>query len=343
MLQIGHPDNLSKEKDQQKRAREVTVRVQPRESSVSSSGWSGTERCDAPPSKDASTFLGKPVVVAPGGEKLIVKDESGMDIELVPTGTSSIPHFPKTIHLPHPTNNADTSEYTLLGLGIRSVSFLSIQVYVVGLYVRTASLPALQSTLVHRVNPTATALIPSEKADLRTALLDPDASYQLWDAVLADPAATKVDTALRVVPTRSTDFNHLRDGWVTGIKARTAAAQKAGDASFADESFAESMRGFQAALAGRGSAPKGSVIVLRRKEQGELEMLFQKREKVEGRGVGGEWEGLGTVEDERVARLLWLGYLGGKKVSSEGVRKAVVEGCMELVERPTGTLATRVE
>jgi hypothetical protein len=48
------------------------------------------------------------------------------------------------------------------------------------------------------------------------------------------------------------------------------------------------------------------------------------------------------VRDERVARLVWLGYLAGGTVASEGARRSVVEGVMELVERPIGTVETQV-
>jgi hypothetical protein len=48
------------------------------------------------------------------------------------------------------------------------------------------------------------------------------------------------------------------------------------------------------------------------------------------------------VEDERVSRALWLNYLAGKKVASEPARKNIVEGIMEFVERPIGTVAAQV-
>jgi hypothetical protein len=51
---------------------------------------------------------------------------------------------------------------------------------------------------------------------------------------------------------------------------------------------------------------------------------------------------LGAVEDERVSRLIWLGYLGGKTVSSESARQSVVDRAVELVERPVGTVAAQV-
>ena len=57
-------------------------------------------------------------------------------------------------------------EYQLLGLGIRTVSFLGIQVYVVGMYVATEDIAALQEGLIRKIAPTATTLVAGEKESL---------------------------------------------------------------------------------------------------------------------------------------------------------------------------------
>lgn len=137
---------------------------------------------------------------------------------------------------------------------------------------------------------------------------------------------------MRIVPTRGTDFNHLRDGWVRGITQRTQELSRSGAPTareYEDESFGEAMKAFQALLSGRGKAPKGSTILLTRDERGRLGVVYDH---------AGVKEVLGGLEDERVARQVWLGYLGGKNVSSEGARKSVVEGVGELVARPMGTV-----
>ncbi|KAJ9637372.1 Altered inheritance of mitochondria protein 18 mitochondrial [Coniosporium tulheliwenetii] len=297
------------------------------------------EKLDAPSSSSPS-FQGKPVVVAPGGEKLIAVDKKGgEEVEVVETGTSS-------------RGNGEEEEYTLLGLGIRTVSFLSIQVYVVGFYVSTASLAALQARLIHHINPAASTLIPVEKEKLKQALLSPDESYDIWDAFGDGGRDGGVKSAWRVVPTRNTDFAHLRDGWVRGITARTQEAARKAQAlaqplvlgaqpgaaldRFDDDGFADAMKSFKALFGGRGKAPKGSVVLLTRDEKGKLGVLFQEKETQ-------KMVNMGEVGDERIARLIWLGYLGGKNVSSEGARKGVVDGVMGLVERPVGTVETRVE
>jgi hypothetical protein len=51
---------------------------------------------------------------------------------------------------------------------------------------------------------------------------------------------------------------------------------------------------------------------------------------------------MGRVVDERVSRLVWLNYLAGKTVSSEGARQSIVDGLMAIVERPVGTVVQRV-
>ncbi|KAF1958491.1 hypothetical protein CC80DRAFT_491044 [Byssothecium circinans] len=318
-------------------------------------------------------FQGKKVVVA-AGDKIIAAPASSdhptasdVDtIELIETGTSYVPYFPKTITLPTstgPESVESEAEYTLLGLGIRKVSFLRVQVYVVGLYVKTSSLHILQNHLINTVNPTASALIPGEKEDLRKALLDPEKSVKIWESVLSRKGTEAVDMAFRVVPTRGTDFKHLQDGWMRGIASRTdevrrkqadllrqqAAEQKqislpkpVDEGEFSDESFGLAMKDFKGLFQGRGKAPKGSVIILRRDNTGALNVMYQPITKTNKGEKMGEVERLGRVADERVSRLVWLLYLGGQNVSSEDARKNIVEGCLGLVERPVGTVETRV-
>ena len=325
------------------------------------------------PRAATDSFQGKKVVIAPGDKVIAAPADADHPtasdpdtVELIETGTSYVPYFPKTITLPVPTGPEaveSEAEYQLLGLGIRKVSFLRVQVYVVGLYVRTSDLHILQNHLINTVNPSASALIPGEKEDLRTALLDPEKSTQIWDAVLARRGVDGIDMAFRVVPTRGTDFGHLRDGWMRGIASRTdevrkrqadllrqqatankqiALPQPVDDGEFSDEAFGAAMRDFKAMFQGRGKAPKGSVLVLTRGRNGELGALYQPIVKA-GKGEKmGETVRLGRVQDERVGRLVWLLYLGGQTVSSEEARRNIVSGCVEITERPVGTVEGRV-
>jgi len=86
-------------------------------------------------------------------------------------------------------------------------------------------------------------------------------------------------------------------------------------------------------LFNRGSVPKGKELLLSRDGKGKLAVWYD-----DGK-VGAQR--LGQIEDERISRVVWLNYLAGK-VASEGARKSIVEGVMEFVERPVGTVATQV-
>ncbi|MCJ1440026.1 MAG: Altered inheritance of mitochondria protein 18 mitochondrial [Stictis urceolatum] len=269
------------------------------------------------------------------------------------TGTSSVPFFPKTITVPRsqpastatpalpagtslpgvPTANAN-DEFSLLGLGIRTVSFLSIQVYVVGLYVATSDLPLLQRAMIRAGADveSASTLVANEKKALKERLLEAERGMEVWDKVLREAGVRSV---VRVVPTRSTDYAHLRDGWVRGIMARSgnAGTGYAGE-RFDDEGFGEAVGEFKK-IFGTKKLAKGRVLLLERERGGKLVGWEQS---------GGEQEfvKMGEVHDERVGRLVWMGYLAGKQVSSEGARKDVVDGVLDLVERPIGTVETQV-
>jgi len=312
-------------------------------------------------SNSNAKFHGREVHIIGAGEdkKILAKDEQ--ETELVETGTSSVPYFPRTVYLPsssspsdagsaagaapntsvNPGNVRNEEEYTLVGLGIRTVSFLSIQVYVIGLYVRNSDISTLQARLIHHVNPSASTLVPAEKSQLKGDLLDPTKSTEIWEQLLRE---TGVKSAWRVVPTRNTDFAHLRDGWITGIKKGTqaaAAAQRAQadvpvETEYESEEFGNAVRGFKDIFTGGGSAPKGSIVMLLRNGNGALEVLFQGQDKTKG------LERMGGVTDPRIGRLVWMGYLAGKNVSSEAARKGVADGFVSLAARPVGSVETMV-
>lgn len=302
--------------------------------------------------------------------KVIVHDKDGR--EIVPTGNSTVPEFPRTVDLPlalfdsPSTESAGTgaaddaavtlitaptvsggpsTEYTLVGFGLRTVSFLSIQVYIVGFYIATADIAALQNRLIKRVNPIATTLVPGEKDELRTTLLDPADGQTLWESLLEDGIPAR--SLFRIVPVRDTDFPHLRDGLVRAIQARaprllekekgqqeTAGAADGTSANPAGPDFGESVREFRRAF-NRGKAPKQRELLLVRGADGTLSIVFD-----DGRSMGRQR--LGSVGDERISRALWLNYLCGPKVASEPARHSIMDGVIEFVERPIGTVATQV-
>ena len=268
---------------------------------------------------------------------------------LAPTGTSTVPYFPKIVKLPHDgtptsvsaalpagTGEIGEEEYHLVGLGIRKVSFLQIQVYVVGFYVAKNDLAQLQSRFVKEAASveSASALVAGEKDKLRTELLDADKSEEVWNDILKDG---NIRTLIRIVPTRNTDLSHLRDSWVRGITARSQAPFRAKQERFDDEGFGAAMGEFKKLFSAKKSIPKGNVVIFDRNAQGVLRGWIQKEE-----GDVTNLLKMGEVQDERISRLVWIGYLGGKSVASEAARRSIVDGVISIVERPIGTVETQV-
>ncbi|KAK6531311.1 Altered inheritance of mitochondria protein 18 mitochondrial [Arthrobotrys megalospora] len=289
------------------------------------------------------------------GGNVVIKEATnvGETVETVPSGTKSVSPLPKQIYLPAgPLGDSQVlEEYTLLGHGIRTVSFLGIQVYVMAFYVATSSLPTLQQHLLHTLDipPTATTATLPEREALKTKLLSNQGSIEFFSALLDTRDHSGIKTAIRVVPTRSTDYPHLRDGWVRGIQGKTTLHPEVYD----DDVFVESLGRFKAIFGGRKAVPKGRALILLRDENGalfaygpdeavkdkDLKLLSEgarKRESMHGLKM------LGVMDDPRVARALWLCYFAGKKVASEGARSSVVDGLVEVVSRPVGSTEGKV-
>jgi hypothetical protein len=275
-----------------------------------------------------------PLVVL-GKERKVVIQKLGEEPEerpdTVETGTSTVPTFPRVLEFTDDEKRAlkhddGMTEYQLIGLGIRTVSFLGIQVYVVGMYVATDDIAKLQEDLIKQVEEGASTLVVGEKEKLRQMLYDPEESTKVWSHVLQK---ADVRTLIRIVPTRNTDFHHLRDAWVRGLTAKAVGDKE----SFGDEKFGTAVQDFKT-LFNRGNIPKGKELLLSRDKWGKLVIWFD-----DGKNRA---QRLGQVDDERISRVVWLNYLAGKTVASEGARKSIIDGVMEFVERPIGTVATQV-
>jgi len=88
---------------------------------------------------------------------------------------------------------------------------------------------------------------------------------------------------------------------------------------------------------------KKKELLLVRDGDGRLVVAYDDGGKTrgpDGKPVG--MQVLGAVDDERLSRALWLHYLAGKNVASEPARQSIVQGIMEFVERPVGTVAAQV-
>ena len=132
----------------------------------------------------------------------------------------------------------------------------------------------------------------------------------------------------------------MRDGWIRGIDLRGKGKE------FEGEDFKGAVDQFKGMLGGRGSVGKGKVLLLGREANGTLRAWVEGDvEEADSKTLtrkGGRMTLLGTVKDERISRLVWMGYLAGQNIASEDARRSVVDGVIEIVERPLGTIETQV-
>ncbi|KAG4428042.1 hypothetical protein IFR05_016478 [Cadophora sp. M221] len=294
-----------------------------------------------PTKLDSSRRADDPIVVLGRERKVIIQkpgEEPSEIPDVVPTGTSTIPTFPRVLEffddekMGHPEGLGDRGEdalveYQLVGVGLRTVSFLGIEVYVVGMYVATDDIAKLQQALIGQIATGASSLVKGEKEELRRKLYDEKEGVRIWSELLK---GTGCRTLVRIVPTKNTDFGHLRDAFVRVLQQRAVYDKE----EYGDEVFGQGVASLKALL-NRGSVPKGKELLLSRNEKGRLAVWYDDGKKGAQR--------LGHVDDERVSRALWLNYLAGKHPASEPARESIVDGVMEFVERPVGTVATQVQ
>ncbi|KAH7395793.1 putative altered inheritance of mitochondria protein 18, mitochondrial [Cadophora sp. MPI-SDFR-AT-0126] len=294
-----------------------------------------------PTKLDSPRRADDPMVVL-GRERKVVVQKLGEEPEEIPdvvhTGTSTIPTFPRVLEffddkkLGHPEGLGERGEdmldeYQLIGLGVRTVSFLGIEVYVVGMYVATDDIAKLQQALIKQIATGASSLVKGEKEELKAKLYDAEEGTRIWSEILRDAGCR---TLVRIVPVKNTDFGHLRDAFVGSLKKR--ARDPKGE--YGDEAFGRGVEELKGLL-NRGSIPKGKELLLARNKEGKLAIWYD-----DGK-IGAQR--LGQVDDERISRGLWLNYLAGKTPVSEPARKSIIDGVMEFVERPVGTVATQVQ
>ncbi|PWY99408.1 hypothetical protein BCV70DRAFT_200977 [Testicularia cyperi] len=186
---------------------------------------SGAVHLDAQPQTPTPTSLPVASISAQGGQVVIDPDTKQALPLYLPKPVSSLP--------------SSTGNLKLVGLGVRTVSFLRVKVYVAALYLDEKRVDALM----------AQGGLPAD-ASLEEALKK-----------MLDQGTAAV---VRIVPVRNTDFNHLRDGFIRALQGRLKKAIKNGQiqsGSDTERRFEESIQEIKDSFL-RGSVPKGSALDL---------------------------------------------------------------------------------
>ncbi|GHJ88387.1 hypothetical protein NliqN6_4789 [Naganishia liquefaciens] len=205
-------------------------------------------------------------------------------------------NFPQTL-VPLSLPN---SPLPLVGLGVRTVSFLRVKVYSAGFYLEETALRSLRS------QPEWMSFTSDRLTKATTAEDGQSVGEELMEKLLNRP----VSCAIRIVPTRNTDFGHLRDGFTRALQARQKKAAKDGKLSAdAEERIDVSIQKFKSFFP-TSSVPKGKELLLVKTAQNDLAV---------------EYEGkiLGTLGDAWVATEMMVAYFADKNVISAALKADV--------------------
>jgi hypothetical protein len=213
--------------------------------------------------------------------------------------------FPLVLPTPITSLPSSCKELILVGLGVRAVSFLRVKVYVAGLYIDAKALESLTS--VEGWKGFEKAWMMGNKGDH---------SGEKLMAALLDQGIT---CAIRIVPVRSTDFGHLRDGFTRAIQGRAKLARKQSKLDEStDEALSNSLQALKEAFP-RTSLPKGQpldLIFTPSTVTGGLDLILEEGGKVLGKVESPR----GSMESQySVARQLILAYLADKDEISKPV------------------------
>lgn len=195
-----------------------------------------------------------------------------------------------------PTKLELGNKLSLVGLGVRTVSFLRVKVYSAAFYVEDRVL----DTLAKLPGWSAFSAEQIGNDTLISALL------QASDCAIRIGTSGLPYSQLIAVPVRGTDLAHLRDGWVRAIQARQKLARKSASITTEqDEDVTQAVQTLKALFPAR-SVPKGSALILERSKNGELRIL-----------VDGEL--LGTMRHEWMSRELFAAYFADENTISAKV------------------------
>ena len=184
-------------------------------------------KLDAAPSAAASSLTS---ITADPSKQVVVDKDTNLSFPLY----LAMPASFKSTNQPEP-------RFRLVGLGVRTVSFLRVKVYVAALYIDEAK---LQSRLSQ-----------SSPSDGQSKTLEQHIKEMLDDGTSA---------VIRIVPVRNTDFNHLRDGFIRALQGRLKKAIKQDQIqsdSPLESQFQQAIQQIKESFP-RGSVPKGSPLDL---------------------------------------------------------------------------------
>ncbi|KAK3845116.1 MAG: chalcone isomerase [Linnemannia gamsii] len=221
----------------------------------------------------------------------LVESESQAKPDTVIDEDSKV-EFPMTIP------SEDGSPARLLGFGVRKITFLKVQVYVVGLYAKASDLEDHNSRF---------RALPEVQKFQRTDAVSSDNAFR---AIVQNP----IELVLRIVPVRNTNGPHLRDGFTRNL------TQAAKQQNLNDIDNEEAMKGIIEFknLFPKGKINAGQAMLFRKSPDGSMSIEL-------------DGEVLGTTRNTWLIESFFLGYLHGDNPISGKARDSISQGIQDLL------------
>lgn len=259
--------------------------------------------------KSGAALLGAGLVFSASTIRLEKRTELTANADNTVTVDLSISPFPVKINLIEHSNIVEN--YTLLGYGVRSVTFLGFKVYGIGVYICNNDVKKAKEILSEKY----LASFGTENHSLGELLNNKEVSPVLINKLLEN----NVRFLIRISPVRNTDFNHMKDGLVKSILASEKAKQLREIVSSGLEELRDV---FQKT---KGSVPKDHLLWMEVLDGGKLRVSYENTAS-----ASASIRELGTVNEPAISNILMLQYLSGAKPLSEPLRKSCVDGIVGL-------------
>ncbi|KAI8082480.1 chalcone-flavanone isomerase-domain-containing protein [Gilbertella persicaria] len=190
--------------------------------------------------------------------------------------------------------NTNNEWKRLIGLGVRTVTFLKMNVYVLGMYMKNDDIEALKAKKGWKNVDKEQFL---EKSELAEELLN-----------------QPYDVSIRLVPVRATSTQHLRDGFLRLLMQRMK------DQSLTEDEEREILRAMQEF--------KSNFVSMNVKKDSEF--IFTKTQ--DGLRISYEGKDWGIVQNAWLAKNFIMGYLEPKHPSSEAALHDIAQGLEKLMK-----------
>ncbi|CAB4426861.1 unnamed protein product [Rhizophagus irregularis] len=198
------------------------------------------------------------------------------------------------VHIPTYITLHDGTKARLIGLGIRTVSFLKIKVYVIGMYISEDDIDVLKNWKGY---------------DKEKFMSENDESMAL--SILDLP----IVMAIRIEPVRNTNGHHLRDGFTRAITHRMQ------DGYMSEEDAENVLKAIKELKAKfpKSVVKAGTALILKKEKNGTLIIEY-------------EGKNMGIVNNIWLTKNIFMSYLAAKNPISEKAKRNIADGFDELLK-----------